>query len=105
MQSQALTIIKSKRVQGLGRPSTLGKLDSLASDGGSGTSIKRAAQAILDLPVADLLSPSGGLAELSASLRRAIAGSHWPLYETALIRALRRLAKGNQATDAADPTV
>jgi dihydroxyacetone kinase len=70
---------------------TLTELDSLAGDGDLGASMKRAAHAILNVPVVDLGSPDGALAALSAALRKAIAGSSGPFYATALMRASRHL--------------
>jgi triose/dihydroxyacetone kinase / FAD-AMP lyase (cyclizing) len=68
----------------------LTELDSLAGDGDLGASMKRAAQAILEVPAASLGSPQGALSSLSAALRRAIAGSSGPFYATALMRASRQ---------------
>jgi triose/dihydroxyacetone kinase / FAD-AMP lyase (cyclizing) len=79
----------------------LTELDSLAGDGDLGASMKRAAQAILDVPAASLGSPYGALAALSAALRRAIAGSSGPFYATALMRASRHL-EGNDGPQARD---
>ena len=69
----------------------LTELDSLAGDGDLGISMKRAAQAILDVPATALGKPDGALAALSGALRKAIAGSSGPFYATALMRASRRL--------------
>lgn len=74
----------------------LTELDSIAGDGDLGASMKRAAQAILDVPAASMGSPSLALAALGAALRRAIAGSSGPFYATALMRASRRLAGSDE---------
>ncbi|MDR6499478.1 dihydroxyacetone kinase [Burkholderia ambifaria] len=71
---------------------TLTDLDAAAGDGDLGASMRRAAQAILELPEAAYGTPAGALAALGAALRRAIAGSSGPFYATALLRASRRLA-------------
>lgn len=80
---------------------TLTELDTAAGDGDLGASMRRAAQAILDLPEAAYGTPAGTLAALGAALRRAIAGSSGPFYATALLRASRRLA---EADDVAEPS-
>ncbi|MCA8000400.1 dihydroxyacetone kinase family protein [Burkholderia metallica] len=71
---------------------TLTDLDAAAGDGDLGSSMLRAAQAIVALPDAAYGTPAGTLAALGAALRRAIAGSSGPFYATALLRASRRLA-------------
>ncbi|QTD94864.1 dihydroxyacetone kinase family protein [Burkholderia anthina] len=80
---------------------TLTELDTAAGDGDLGASMRRAAQAILDLPEAAYGTPAGTLAALGAALRRAIAGSSGPFYATALLRAARRLG---EAADVAEPS-
>ncbi|WP_396333525.1 dihydroxyacetone kinase family protein [Burkholderia anthina] len=80
---------------------TLTELDTAAGDGDLGASMRRAAQAILDLPEAAYGTPAGTLAALGAALRRAIAGSSGPFYATALLRASRRLG---EAADVAAPS-
>ncbi|HDV6356605.1 TPA: DAK2 domain-containing protein, partial [Burkholderia cenocepacia] len=80
---------------------TLTDLDAAAGDGDLGASMRRAAQAILELPDTAYGTPSGALAALGAALRRAIAGSSGPFYATALLRASRRLANG---ADGAEPS-
>lgn len=70
----------------------LTELDSKAGDGDLGASMKRAAQAIVAVPTADLATPEKALAALGMALRKAIAGSSGPFYATALVRAARVLA-------------
>lgn len=70
----------------------LTELDSLAGDGDLGASMRRAANAILELPLEAYGAPATALAALGAALRRAIAGSSGPFYATALLRAARQLA-------------
>jgi triose/dihydroxyacetone kinase / FAD-AMP lyase (cyclizing) len=79
-------------------------LDSKAGDGDLGASMKRAADAILAVPIDALTTPSGALATLGTALRRAIAGSSGPFYATALVRASRSLANADEpsAQDWAD---
>lgn len=67
-------------------------LDSKAGDGDLGASMKRAADAILAVPLDALTTPGRALGTLGTALRRAIAGSSGPFYATALVRASRRLA-------------
>ena len=73
-------------------------LDTRAGDGDLGASMSRAARAVLDLPDAAWVSPTGALAAMSASLRRAIGGSSGPFYATALLRASRHLAGADRQT-------
>lgn len=73
-------------------------LDSKAGDGDLGASMKRAADAILAVPIDALTTPSGALATLGTALRRAIAGSSGPFYATALVRASRSLANADEPT-------
>ncbi|SAK57499.1 dihydroxyacetone kinase family protein [Caballeronia ptereochthonis] len=70
----------------------LTELDSLAGDGDLGASMKRAGQAMLDVPPGALGAPDRALSALSAALRKAIAGSSGPFYATALMRAARHLS-------------
>lgn len=76
-------------------------LDAAAGDGDLGASMRRAAQAILELPDTAYGTPAGALAALGAALRRAIAGSSGPFYATALLRASRRLTN---VADGAEPS-
>lgn len=71
----------------------LGDLDARAGDGDLGMSMMRAALAIEALPAAAWATPSGALAAMGESLRKAIGGSSGPFYATALMRAGRRLAE------------
>jgi dihydroxyacetone kinase len=70
----------------------LTELDSKAGDGDLGASMRRAAEAILTVPAAALVTPDKALANVGMALRRAIAGSSGPFYATALLRASRILA-------------
>ncbi len=70
----------------------LTELDTKAGDGDLGASMRRAAEAILAVPSAALVTPDKALAALGMALRRAIAGSSGPFYATALLRAARTLA-------------
>jgi triose/dihydroxyacetone kinase / FAD-AMP lyase (cyclizing) len=74
----------------------LTELDTLAGDGDLGTSMTRAAHALLSVPDAALAAPAPSLAALGGALRKAIAGSSGPFYATALLRASRRLAVAKQ---------
>jgi triose/dihydroxyacetone kinase / FAD-AMP lyase (cyclizing) len=74
-------------------------LDARAGDGDLGASMRRAAEAIVAVPAAALVSPDKALAELGAALRRAIAGSSGPFYATALVRASRTLANSPNLPD------
>lgn len=82
----------------LANESKLAELDSVAGDGDLGASMKRAANAMLEVPAEALRSPSDGLAALSSALRKAIAGSSGPFYATALMRASRSLAAASNPT-------
>jgi dihydroxyacetone kinase len=70
----------------------LTELDSIAGDGDLGASMRRAANAILALPIEAYGAPEIALSSLGTALRRAIAGSSGPFYATALVRAARQFA-------------
>lgn len=73
-------------------------LDSRAGDGDLGSSMLRAAEALLDLPQASHHTAQTLLLDASAALRRAIGGSSGPFYAVGLMRAARVL------TGVASPT-
>ena len=82
----------------LASESKLAELDAIAGDGDLGASMRRAAEAIQQLPRSALNSPSSALAATASALRKAIAGSSGPFYATALARASRVLAGASRPT-------
>ncbi len=83
----------------------LTELDAIAGDGDLGLSMTRGATAIRALPEAAWATPAGALTQMSAALRRAIAGSSGPFYATALLRAARNLPDDPSAGDWAESFV
>jgi len=71
----------------------LARLDGISGDGDLGASMRRGAEAILDLPESAFSSVSKGLSAAADRVRRAIAGSSGPFYAAGLMRASRHLAK------------
>ena len=67
-------------------------LDAKAGDGDLGSSMARAAQAVMALPASAWTTPDMALNSLGHALRRAIGGSSGPFYATALMRASRHLS-------------
>ena len=80
----------------------LAQLDAVAGDGDLGASMKRAADAIEQLPREAASTPDTALAALGAALRKAIGGSSGPFYATALLRAARSLAEAPGNPGASD---
>jgi dihydroxyacetone kinase len=76
----------------------LTELDSRAGDGDLGSSMRRGAEAVRELPPVDFATAATGLAAVAGAVRRSIAGSSGPFYATALMRASRFLA-GVSATE------
>ncbi|MCS3743599.1 MULTISPECIES: dihydroxyacetone kinase family protein [unclassified Rhizobium] len=70
----------------------LATLDGISGDGDLGASMRRGAEAILDLPEGAFSSVSKGLSTAADRVRRAIAGSSGPFYAAGLMRASRHLA-------------
>ncbi len=70
----------------------LATLDGISGDGDLGASMRRGAEAILDLPENAFSSVSNGLSTAADRVRRAIAGSSGPFYAAGLMRASRNLA-------------
>ncbi len=75
----------------IGAEDVLAALDAKAGDGDLGSSMTRAARAVLALPPAAWRSPSNALQAMADAVRRAAGGSSGPFYAVALSRAARRL--------------
>ncbi|RDJ02312.1 dihydroxyacetone kinase family protein [Rhizobium grahamii] len=71
----------------------LATLDGITGDGDLGASMRRGAEAILDIPETAFSSISKGLSSAADRVRKAIAGSSGPFYAAGLMRASRHLAK------------
>ncbi|PWV98813.1 homodimeric dihydroxyacetone kinase [Hoeflea marina] len=83
-----------------GAEAELGDLDGKAGDGDLGASMARGAAAIRNLADRSFATPETLLADLSAGVRRAIAGSSGPFYAAALLRAAGQLRGLDCATEA-----
>ncbi len=75
----------------IGAEDILAALDAKAGDGDLGSSMTRAARAVLALPPDAWRSPSHALGAMADAVRRAAGGSSGPFYAVALSRAARRL--------------
>lgn len=75
----------------IGAEAVLAALDATAGDGDLGSSMTRAARAVLALPPGAWRSPSHALQAMAGAVRRAAGGSSGPFYAVALFRAARRL--------------
>ncbi len=75
----------------IGAEDVLAALDAKAGDGDLGSSMTRAARAVLALPPVAWRSPSSALQAMADAVRRAAGGSSGPFYAVALSRAARRL--------------
>lgn len=77
-------------------------LDQAVGDGDLGISLERGAEAIeRDLPTYDLSDPAAMLANVSATLMRALGGTSGPLYAAFLLRAAAAM-RGRAVSSAAD---
>ncbi len=75
----------------IGAEDVLAALDAKVGDGDLGSSMTRAARAVLALPPGAWRSPSHALQAMADAVRRAAGGSSGPFYAVALSRAARRL--------------
>jgi len=69
----------------------LTELDTKAGDGDLGASLRRGAEAILELPGHAWHTPAMALRNMADAVRKAIGGSSGPFYATGLMRAAREL--------------
>jgi len=69
----------------------LTELDTKAGDGDLGASLRRGAEAILELPDHAWHTPAMALRSMADAVRKAIGGSSGPFYATGLMRAAREL--------------